>query len=141
MSGDPLHALKTQQHPDRISGSGCATGVNLANANQYIKVECFTPPNPSTQYGDAGRNSLIGPGLVALDFSLFKNIPIKKISEASNLQFRVECFNCTNRVNLSPPVDHNVIFDALGNPITGAGLIDSTSTTSRQIQLALKLSF
>ncbi len=141
ISGDPLNALKTQQHPDRISGSGCATGVNLANANQYIKVECFTPPNPSTQYGDAGRNSLIGPGLVALDFSLFKNIPIKKISEASNLQFRAECFNCTNRVNLSPPVDHNVIFDALGNPVTGAGLIDSTSTTSRQIQLALKLSF
>jgi hypothetical protein len=71
----------------------------------------------------------------------FLTRPIKKLSEASNLQFRVESFNCTNRVNLSPPVDQNVIFDALGNLVTGAGLIDSTSTTSRQIQLALKLSF
>jgi hypothetical protein len=42
---------------------------------------------------------------------------------------------------LNPPVDNNVIFDVVGNPVTGAGLIDSTSTTSRQIQLALKLSF
>jgi hypothetical protein len=71
----------------------------------------------------------------------FKNIPVKNISESSNVQFRFECFNCTNRVNLSPPVDNNVLMDGLGNPVTGAGLIDSTTTTSRQIQLALKLSW
>jgi hypothetical protein len=141
MSGDPLNALKTQQHPNWNRGSGCSTGVNVGNAEDYINLRCFTPPNPSTQYGNAGRNTLIGPGLVALDFSMFKNIPIKKMSESSNLQFRVECFNCTNRVNLNPPVDNNVVFDALGNSVNGAGLIDSTSTTSRQIQLALKLSW
>jgi hypothetical protein len=145
MSGDPLGGLRVQQHPDRILGAGCETGVNPGNANQYIKLGCFTPPNPSTRYGDAGRNTLIGPGLMSLDFSLFKNIPIKKFSEASNLQFRMECFNCTNRVNLSPPVDNNVIFsgnlNSYGDPIGNAGLIDSTTTTSRQIQLALKLSW
>ena len=141
ISGDPLGGLRVQQHPDRIFGGGCASAVNPGNAEQYIKLECFTPPNPSTQYGDAGRNTLIGPGLVALDFSLFKNIPLKKISEPSNLQFRFECFNCTNRINLNPPVDFNVIMDGAGNLVNGAGLIDSTSTTSRQIQLALKLSW
>jgi hypothetical protein len=141
ISGDPLNGLKVQQHPDRIIGPGCTTAVNPGNAEQYIKLQCFTPPNPSTQYGDAGRNTLIGPGLMALDFSLYKNIPVRKVSESSNLQFRAECFNCTNRVNLSPPVDNNVIMDGTGNLVTGAGLIDSTSTTSRQIQLALKLSW
>ncbi len=141
MDGDPLGGLKVQQHPDRISGPGCETGVNPGNANQYVKLQCFTPPDPSTRYGDAGRNSLIGPGLIAFDFSMFKNIPIKKLSEASNLQFRFECFNCTNRVNLSPPVDFNVIMDKTGNLINGAGLIDTTTTTSRQIQLALKLTW
>ena len=143
MSGDPLNALSVQQHPDRIFGPGCTTAVNPGNANQYIKLECFTPPNPSTQYGDAGRNTLIGPGLIALDFSLFKTIPLKKISESSDLQFRMECFNCTNRVNLSPPVAHNEIMDGSGtgalNP--SAGQITTTTTTSRQIQLALKLSW
>jgi hypothetical protein len=141
MDGDPLGGLKVQQHPDRIFGPGCETGVNPGNANQYVKLQCFTPPDPSTRYGDAGRNSLIGPGLIAFDFSMFKNIPIKKLSEASNLQFRFECFNCTNRVNLSPPVDFNVIMDKTGNLVNGAGLIDTTTTTSRQIQLALKLTW
>jgi len=141
MDGDPLGGLTVQQRPDRVYGPGCDTRVNPGNAQNYIKLECFTPPNPSTQYGNAGRNTLIGPGLVALDFSLFKTIPIKKISEASDLQFRMECFNCTNRVNLSPPVFNNDIMDYLGNPIANAGQITSTTTTSRQIQLALKLTW
>lgn len=141
MDGDPLGGLTVQQRPDRVFGPGCDTRVNPGNALQYIKLECFTPPNPSTQYGNAGRNTLIGPGLIALDFSLFKTIPLKKISESSDMQFRMECFNCTNRINLSPPVFNNDIFDYLGNPITNAGLITSTTTTSRQIQLALKLSW
>jgi hypothetical protein len=141
VDGDPLNGLTVQQRPDRVFGPGCETRVNPGNAQQYIKLECFTPPNPSTQYGNAGRNTLIGPGLIALDFSLFKTIPLKKISESSDVQFRMECFNCTNRVNLSPPVFTNDIMDNLGNPIAHAGRIDSTTTTSRQIQLALKLSW
>ena len=141
ISGDPLNGLSVQQRPNRIFGPGCATRVNPGNAQQYIKLECFTPPNPSTQYGNAGRNTLIGPGLVAFDFSLFKSIPVKKISESFDAQFRAECFNCTNRVNLSPPVFNNTIMDNMGNPVPGAGLITSTTTTSRQIQLALKLTW
>jgi Carboxypeptidase regulatory-like domain/TonB dependent receptor/TonB-dependent Receptor Plug Domain len=141
MDGDPLGGLSVQQRPNRVSGPGCANPVNPGNAQQYIKLECFAPPNPSTQYGNAGRNTLIGPGLITLDFSLFKTIPVKKISESSDVQFRMECFNCTNRVNLSPPVFNNDIMDYLGNPINNAGLITSTTTTSRQIQLALKLSW
>jgi hypothetical protein len=141
LSGDPVNGLKIQQHPDRIFGGSCANPVNPGNAEQYIKLECFTPPNPSTQYGDAGRNTLRGPGLAELDFSLYKNIRVKKISESSNVQFRFECFNCTNRVNLSPPVDHNTIMNNKGKVVNLAGLIDGTSTTSRQIQLALKLTW
>jgi len=141
MDGDPLGGLTVQQRPNRISGPGCANPVNPGNALDYIKLQCFAPPNPSTQYGDAGRNTLIGPGLISLDFSLSKTFPLKKIAESSDLQFRIDCFNCTNRVNLSPPVFNNDLMDYLGNPINNAGLITSTTTTSRQIQFALKLSF
>jgi hypothetical protein len=141
ITGDPLNGLSVEQRPDRVFGPGCDTRVNPGNAQQYIKLECFTPPTTSTQYGNAGRNTLIGPGLISLDFSLFKTIPLKKISESSDVQFRMECFNCTNRINLSPPVFNNAIMDDIGNIASNAGQITSTTTTSRQIQLALKLSF
>jgi hypothetical protein len=67
----------------------------------------------------------------------------KKISETFNAQFRVEVFNIFNHPNFSPPVDNNAIFDSTGLALTGAngtaGAITSTVTTSRQMQLALKL--
>jgi hypothetical protein len=63
----------------------------------------------------------------------------KKVSETFNAQFRVEVFNIFNHPNFSPPVDNNAVFDSTGAAISGAGAITSTVTTSRQIQLALKL--
>jgi len=53
--------------------------------------------------GNAGRNILVGPGLTSLDFSLFKNIPIRRISERFNVQFRAEIFNILNHANFAPP--------------------------------------
>ena len=43
--------------------------------------------------GNLGRNTIIGPGLFNVDFSVFKNNRIPKISESANLQFRAEFFN------------------------------------------------
>lgn len=89
--------------------------------------------------GNLGRNSIIGPGLSKLDFSVFKNNYIRRISESFNAQFRAEIFNIFNRANFSSPTDNLQVFDQNGNPIQSGGLIDSTQTTSRQIQFALKL--
>ena len=44
-----------------------------------------------------------------------------------------------NRANFAPPLDNRNIFDATGAAIANAGLITSTQTPSRQIQLALKI--
>jgi len=76
--------------------------------------------------------------LVNLDFSLFKNNPIKRISEQFNVQFRMEIFNSLNHSNFNPPTANNVIFDGTGAPVSGAGQLNGTATTSRQIQFALK---
>jgi hypothetical protein len=113
--------------------------VNPGNVNNYIKLQCFafsTSPNLLTA---SGRNVLIGPGLAEFDMSLFKNNPVKRISDSFNVQFRAEAFNIFNRSNFIPPTDNNTLFDGSGNPVPGAGLIDLTSTTSRQIQFALKI--
>jgi outer membrane receptor protein involved in Fe transport len=91
--------------------------------------------------GNAGRNILIGPGTSELDFSVFKNHAIKKISENFNVQFRAEFFNILNHPNFAVPATPNNtdIFDSTGAPTGVAGLLTSTTTTAREIQFALKL--
>jgi hypothetical protein len=91
--------------------------------------------------GNAGRNIIPGPGLANLDFSIFKNNPIRRVSENFNVQFRAEIFNILNRTNFADPVVPNDtdIFDSTGALNSAAGLLKSTTTSSRQIQFALKL--
>ena len=143
IGGDPL-GLKTSypfDFPDRIFGPSCESAVNPGDPVNYIKTQCFSFPNPATRIGNAGRNSLIGPGLSSFDFSLSKNNHVKRISETFNIQFRAEFFNLLNHTNFEPPVANNTLFGANGAAVTTAGLITRTSTSSRQIQFALKLTW
>jgi len=102
-------------------------------------------PAPSGQtyctnlHGNLGRNTVIGPGLSKLDFSVFKNNHVKRISEDFNVQFRAEIFNILNRANFSSPTDNMNVLDGNGARVDSAGLLTSTQTSSRQIQFALKL--
>ncbi len=106
----------------------------LGNVNQWFNPGAFlAPPNGSGFYGNLGRDTLIGPGLGTWDFSALKDIPVR---ERLNLQFRAELFNLLNRANFNTP--NAVVFTPTGVSPT-AGLITSTSTTSRQIQFGLKL--
>jgi hypothetical protein len=126
--------------PDRLNLPGCGNPVNPGKPINYIKLSCFAAPVPATRLGDAGRNVAIGPGLVSLDGSLFKNFRVPSISEAANVQFRFEAFNFPNRVNFAPPNSAGVqLFTQALAPIPSAGNLSSTTTTSRQIQFALKL--
>jgi hypothetical protein len=98
------------------------------------------PPQCFNLRGNAGRNILVGPGLVNLDFSLFKNNPIRRISESFNVQFRMEVFNILNRANFNQPAVGKLdVFASDGTSPGTAGLLTSTDTNSRQIQFALKM--
>jgi hypothetical protein len=96
----------------------------------------------SNVLGNSGRNRFYGPGLTTVDFSLFKNTHIP-ISETFNVQFRAEFFNVLNHTNfLSPGFlntfgQNNSVFDFNGSTLPTA--LNQTSTTSRQIQLGVKL--
>lgn len=143
-SGNPNHYIKTQ-----------CLAVPTAPSQAFFNANCDPAPpigpNGTPQQlppgdlrcfnlrGNLGRNTLIGPGLVNFDFSLFKNNFVKRISDTFNAQFRAEFFNVFNRANFAPPLDNRTVFDAAGTPIGNAGLITSTQTPSRQIQFALKL--
>ncbi len=94
--------------------------------------------------GNERRNQLVGPRLVDVDLSLVKNIHIPRISEAFNLQLRVEAFNIFNHANFQAPTHNNTFGGRFGfnqeSPGT-AGLLDSTATPSRQVQLGAKVIF
>ena len=140
LGGDPAGQKldETSQLPNRLAGPGCDTLSNPGNPNHYIKTQCLAFPGVN-KWGNMGRNTLIGPGVSKLDVSVFKNNRIRRISESFNAQFRAEFFNVLNRANFASPTDHSTVFDQSGSPISSAGLITSTQTTSRQIQFALKL--
>jgi len=100
----------------------------------YFNPTAFIQPRAGT-YGNAGRNILTGPGLVETDLFLAKKLAF---SERLHLQFRAEFFNILNHTNFNTP--NPVVYTAAtGGPSPTAGVITSTATTSRQIQLGLKL--
>ena len=94
--------------------------------------------------GNVGRNTLIGPGLTNLDFSVFKNNYIKKISESFNVQFRAELFNIMNHANFNVPdlgSGYTNMLNGDGTANGTAGLLSHTTTDPREIQFALKFIF
>jgi len=109
---------------------------------QWFDPSCYAV-QPFATLGNVGRNSLIGPGLLDLDFSIIKDT---KVTETLSAQFRAEFFNIINHTNLGQPA--GAVFAGPGGASAGAsyiagnaGLISTASTTSRQIQFALKLIF
>jgi hypothetical protein len=157
-------SLTNPGHPGNYIKTQCfsiPTAPDLAFWNTYCNPappslgSAINPTSPSQSQlpplacfnlrGSQGRNTLIGPGIMALDFSIFKNNRIRRISENFNLQFRMEMFNILNHPNFAPPGpgDGNTdIFDATGTPLGGtAGVLLRTTIPERQIQFAIKASF
>lgn len=98
-------------------------------------------PSAAQQLDRVRGDTPVATALRTWDFSAFKDV---HASERTNLQFRLEIFNLFNRANFNTP---NLITHVLQAPPNAtfpeqsptAGQITSTSTTSRQIQLGLKL--
>jgi hypothetical protein len=123
------------RNPDRPSLSSTFSGpIVTGNPNQWFNPAAFVLPIAGT-YGDLGRGTLRGPGLADVDFSLFKNTGL---TEKTNLQFRAEFFNIMDRANYGPP--NTTVFSS-GAVSPSAGLITTTATFPRQVQLGLKFSF
>jgi hypothetical protein len=133
-----LNSATTFDFPTRLNTPGCQSAVNPGSVN-YVKAQCFQ--FTGTLMGNAGRNSVPGPGLVNADVSLLKNHYIRGISETFNVQFRAEFFNILNHTNFADPYPkaNRQIFDQNGAVLASGGLITSTATTSRQVQFALKI--
>ena len=125
-------------------------------ASGWFDPAAFQLPFPGT-LGNLGRNALIGPNLRTFDLSLGKETALGAWGREANLEFRVEAFNLFNRANFGIPsliafggncgtAAGQLPFRADGScsddsPVGTLGRIRSTVTSSRQIQLGLRLSF
>ena len=121
------------RNPDRPDLNPAFTGpVLLRKQTQWFDPSAFSLPTVRT-WGNLGRGTLRGPGLASVDLSVIKNT---SLNERVRLQFRAEFFNALNHTNFGPP--NPIVFS--GTAVSpSAGLITTTATTSRQIQLGLKL--
>jgi hypothetical protein len=117
--------------PDLIGGADPYNVPGGQNRTLWFNPSAYTIP-ALYQYGNAGRNSLRGPGLFTADWSFGKAFPIR---ERMSLTFRAELFNVFNRTNLANP---NGAVDAGAG---SAGVITSLSNPMRQTQLGLRLAF
>ncbi len=122
-------------NPTRGVSRGCAgiaAGTPVETPTLYFDPCAFVPQEPGT-FGNLGRNTLIGPALSELDFSLSKHF---RLTERKELQFRAEFFNIVNHPNLEAP---SVTLGAVLS--NSAGVLTKTTTASRQIQFGLKFVF
>ena len=122
------------QRPSWAPGRNPSNAI-IGTAEQWFDPLAFVLPAAGT-FGNVGRNTLRGPNLRVVDFSIFKNHMIGP----TQVQFRVEIFNLLNRVNLNPP-SSPLLFRSDGTRIVGAERITSLATPARQLQLGLKILF
>ena len=146
MSGTPFtvfdsNDVSLQGQAPEISGFSSNRPNVVGNPNsgprtaaEWFNVKAFQaitqdPNSPVEQFGDEGRNAVLGPRYVDWDFSAFKNI---RLTESKELQFRGELFNVLNHTNFRLPVSD------IESPTFGQIQSD---VSPRVIQVALKFLF
>jgi hypothetical protein len=156
-SGSPLTVFvsrnrsRSQWNPSIGPGLGLdrpslAPGRTYEDAIKGDPIQWFDPAafvlQPAGTLGNLGRGALIGPNLRTFDLSAVKNTRWSRLGESSNIQIRVEAFNVFNRTNFAPP-SLLAFSGAVDNerPLASFGRIRSTVTSSRQIQLGLRILF
>ena len=131
----------------------------LGNPDGYFDPAAFVL-QPAGTLGNLGRGALIGPNLRSFDLAAVKKIRWSRLGDNTNIEFRAEVFNLLNRANFASPgllayagrADLGLPQCPLPNPdepneptceepLASLGRIRSTVTSSRQIQLGLRISF
>jgi len=153
--GSPINVLagtnisKTSENKDRANvvagvaqyaGRVLTTGTT-SRTYQYInKAAFFSPTAGYGVYGNARRDSLYGPGLGSVDFSVIKRT---SISEKVSSEFRVEVYNIANQANFANPSGTftSSSFGTLTQTRNGSSAPGLGFGEPRNAQLALKVSF
>ena len=120
------------ERPNLVPGQPLVTGGPV----QYFNPLAFSLPAAGT-LGDLGRNVLLGPGLVMVNFAVDRTFQIR---EKQSFRLRGEVFNVANHPNFQIPSGTS-LFDSTTSRLGSAGQITTTTTTSRQIQVSARFTF
>jgi hypothetical protein len=129
---DTKGSLEAFDRPNLVPGQP----LYVANPSPAQWVNPFAFSRQATGFGNAGRNILTAPGMYDFDFSVAKNTVV---TERVGLQFRAEVFNIFNHPNFTQPV--NAITSSQFGQITATRAVRGDVSSSRQIQLGMKLVF
>jgi hypothetical protein len=102
------------------------------NPAAFAAVPATDPVTGLPRFGNAGRNSLIGPGLNTVDARLAKSFQIRDSGMAAS--FRLEAFNLFNHANYDLPQTNISQTNVVGS-------INNTVVPARQVQFAVRLDF
>ena len=119
----------TPNRPNLVPGQSIALPRDQRTSGHFFNTNAFTAPAPFT-FGDAPRDSIIGPGNNIFDFALERRF---RVREGQSVRFRAETFNTFNHPNWGIPI---------ANPDFGSffGKI-ATSGDPRRMQFALRYDF
>ena len=118
------------ENPVRANVTGKQVfGPGTRNATTWFNPAAFAAP-PAYAFGNASRNSVVGPGMQTVDISVVRSFPLW---ETVHLETRGEFFNALNHTNLGTP--NRFVNTA------GFGSITEVTTPGREIQLSARLFF
>jgi hypothetical protein len=135
-SGSSLNTPGETQTANQVAAVQLLHGINVGNP--WFSTSSFSQPTGVT-FGSTGRNIMSGPGLYALNLSLFKNF---RIGERATAEFRCETFNFTNTPQFSNPqgsLTSSTFGYVTGTIGSGTGV--NGTGGGRAVQLGLKISF
>jgi outer membrane receptor protein involved in Fe transport len=130
-SGTSLNAPGNTQRADQVKSSVAIPG-GVGPGQSYFDPLAYAPVT-AVRFGTSGYDSLRGPGLVNLDFSLFRDF---RITERFKAQFRAEALNFTNTPHFSNPAANvsNLQLNPDGSVknLGGFSVITTTTGTGRE---------
>lgn len=109
--------------PDLVPGQAIA--ISDPSLGEWFNTAAFVAP-PAGQFGDARRNSIIGPGSVIFDMTISRTIPLK---ESRVLEFRAQASNIFNHANFAT-IDTVVNSPTFGR-VTAVGGMRAITMTAR----------
>ena len=102
------------------------------NTGAFAAAPATDPATGLPRFGNAGRNTIIGPGVTTVDANLAKVFPLAK--ERKTLTLRLEAFNLLNHANYGTPGLN------ISNTATVA-TITNVLRPMRQVQFAVRFDF
>ncbi|MEO6923904.1 MAG: carboxypeptidase regulatory-like domain-containing protein, partial [Bryocella sp.] len=122
-----------QDFADVVPGQVLHTNRHQSKQNEITKYfnTAAYKVNAVGTFGNSGRNSVIGPGFVNLDFGLIKAFPMH--NNRFRAVVRAEAFNAFNHTNLTVP--------AANVSATTFGTINGQAGNPRLVQLAVRFEF